>query len=299
MKTDLKALAQNVDNELAENSAIYMNLTVRYEAASKEFHNTRVSAEERMRELAREMNKLEPKLGEVSDRIRVLNAVHGIYNWNRAYIVSGGHVHRTSTGCPGFQAETVVHLLPQCSAFTEAEIVELAGDRACTHCYPSAPLSARQQASKLFAPDEEAKTQRKTEREAKAAEKKAKEVRVKTGPVSEQVFGTVRSARQEVTDQLWWALYALVYNPNGTNSANREAAARSRVQKARQVMAAIAAHRDGGVANVDELEAELLLKTRQKFIREGKAPATCEQWGMTSEEFVQKSKDAADQLAAF
>lgn len=298
MQTDIKALAQNIDNELLENSALLASLMARHEAAKTRFHATSADdTEDLLSGLAREMDSLEPKLNEVSSRIRALNGVYLAYNWNRAYIVSGGHVHNTPNRCPGLQAGTVTHMLPECSALTEAEVVELAGERACTHCYPSAPLSARQQASKLFAPDEEVKAERKIERQRKADEKEAREVRVPEGPSGPgRVFGTVRSARIEAANQLWWALYALVYNPNGTSPENREAVARNRVMIARDIMAAIAGHRDGGVASVDELEAELLIKARQKFIREGKS--SCNQWGMTPEEFTRKSTDAADRLAS-
>lgn len=300
MQTDIKALAQNIDNELLENSALLASLMARHEAVETRFHATSADdTEDLLSGLAREMDSLEPKLNAVSSRIRALNGVYLAYNWNRAYIVSGGHVHNTPNRCPGLQAGTVTHMLPECSALTEAEVVELAGERACTHCYPSAPLSARQQASKLFAPDEEAKAERKIERQRKADEKEAREVRVPEGPSGPgRVFGTVRSARIEAANQLWWALYALVYNPNGTSPENREAVARNRVMIARDIMAAIAGHRDGGVASVDELEAELLIKARQKFIREGKAPEICKQWGMTPEEFTQRAKDAADKLAS-
>src|SRR5690606_10750734 len=216
MQTDIKALAQNIDNELLENSALLASLMARHEAAKTRFHATSADdTEDLLSGLAREMDSLEPKLNEVSSRIRALNGVYLAYNWNRAYIVSGGHVHNTPNRCPGLQAETVTHMLPECSALTEAEVVELAGERACTHCYPSAPLSARQQASKLFAPDEEAKAERKIERQRKADEKEAREVRVPKGPSGPgRVFGTVRSARIEADNQLWWALYLLVYNPN-------------------------------------------------------------------------------------
>lgn len=284
MKTSIKALASNIDNEIVEYTGLYVQAQMKLDAA----YRARVRNEAEIERLSNRVGDMRRVLGKLED-------VYAIYLWNRAFIVPGGHVH-SSRGCRTLFADTVLYPVPECSALTEDEIVEKAADRACTVCYPSAPVDKK---STLKAPGEEEVSQRKTEREAKAAEKKAKEVRVTTGPNSEQVFGTVRSARQEVTDQLWWALYALVYNPNGTSPENREAAARSRVQKARQVMAAIAAHRDGGAAHVDALEAELILKARQKFIREGKAPEICEAWGMTVEEFTQKSKEAADKLAAF
>lgn len=276
MKTSIKALASNIDNEIVEYTGLYVQAHLKLDAA----YRVRVRNEAEIERLSNRVGDMRRVLGKLED-------VYGIYLWNRAFIVPGGHVH-SSRGCRTLFADTVIYPVPECSALTEAEIVELAADRACTVCYPSAPVDKK---STLKAPGEEEVNQRKTEREAKAAAKEAQKVRVPEGPFGDaQVFGTVRSARIEAANKIWWGLYALVYNPNGDEPARSEAAARSHIMAARGIMMAVAAHRDSGAANVDELETELISKARAKFLREGKP--SCDQWGMTAEEFTAKVAEA-------
>lgn len=61
--------------------------------------------------------------------------------WTRAYIVPGGHIHK-STSCHTLHITTLVAWLPEQSGWDEAKIVEAAGVNACTVCYPSAPVEA-------------------------------------------------------------------------------------------------------------------------------------------------------------
>lgn len=61
--------------------------------------------------------------------------------WTRAYVVPGGHIHR-STSCHTLHPTTIVGWLPEQSGWDEAAIVEAAGVHACTVCYPSAPVEA-------------------------------------------------------------------------------------------------------------------------------------------------------------
>jgi hypothetical protein len=99
--------------------------------------------------------------------------------WTRAYLAvtnGNGHVH-SSMNCSTCNREgkrTAFARLAEVSGLDLAEIIDLAGERACTTCYTGAPVSALQQATRLFSKDE---IKAKAEREAKAAklaEKKAK-----------------------------------------------------------------------------------------------------------------------------
>jgi hypothetical protein len=99
--------------------------------------------------------------------------------WPRVWLVPGGHAHR-SRSCHSLFADTTLVLAPRdirkndMSGATEEEIVAAAGDRACTHCYPSAPVEPGP--SSLRTRSEEEEAQARAEREAKrqaAAEKKA------------------------------------------------------------------------------------------------------------------------------
>ena len=61
--------------------------------------------------------------------------------WNRAFLVTndGGHVH-SSMHCSTTRPTTQFAWMTDYSAKSEDEIVEAAGYRACTVCYPSAPV---------------------------------------------------------------------------------------------------------------------------------------------------------------
>lgn len=90
--------------------------------------------------------------------------------WTRAFLVTntGGHVH-SSRSCSTCFPTTHYAWLPQVSGLAEDEIVEMAGERACTVCYPSAPVEVLSKPTQFFTPDEEAKAKRAEEREAKRA----------------------------------------------------------------------------------------------------------------------------------
>lgn len=62
--------------------------------------------------------------------------------WTRAFSVTDGHIH-SSRSCHTCFVTTSFYWLPEVSGMDEAEIVELAGERACTVCYPSAPVQPK------------------------------------------------------------------------------------------------------------------------------------------------------------
>lgn len=92
--------------------------------------------------------------------------------WTRFWIVvnSNGHIH-TSMSCTTCFPTTAYAWLPAISGKTNAEIVELAGESACTICFPDAPVDTRNRPSQLEDP---AKKAAREEREAKKAAADAK-----------------------------------------------------------------------------------------------------------------------------
>ena len=88
--------------------------------------------------------------------------------WTRAYVVPGGHAH-TSTACSTCYPTTRFALVPRMSGMDEAEVVEAAGERACTVCFPSAPVDVLRRPTTLYSPEEVA------EREARATAKAERE----------------------------------------------------------------------------------------------------------------------------
>lgn len=97
--------------------------------------------------------------------------------WTRAYLVDNadGHVHR-STNCSTWRASTRYHWLTELSGHAESEIVELAGERACTVCYPTAPVDVLKRPSKLEGPAQRAAREAAEHRAAEKAVRDAKRI---------------------------------------------------------------------------------------------------------------------------
>lgn len=91
--------------------------------------------------------------------------------WNRAFLVANtnGHVH-SSMDCSTCRPTTQYAWLTDYSGADEDAIVAAAGHRACTTCYPSAPVGdAKTLPTKMFTPDELAAQREREERAAWAA----------------------------------------------------------------------------------------------------------------------------------
>lgn len=127
--------------------------------------------------------------------------------WTRAFIVADGHVH-SSMSCHTCYVTTQFGWLPQVSGQTEAEIVEQAGEGACTICYPTAPVVAKGTRT-LFTEDEIAKAARRVVREAAAAAKAAKKAENALGARIDYVE-TITAAKSYLTD-----VKAYGYGANG------------------------------------------------------------------------------------
>lgn len=126
--------------------------------------------------------------------------------WTRAFLVtssSNGHVH-ASTGCSTCQWTTEFIWLPEYSGSREDAIVNDAGERACTTCYPSAPVDVRSRATRIFSPDEKAAAVAREERAAakvaREAERIAKSVSTPDGkPLRLESHGEVKTERTAQT----------------------------------------------------------------------------------------------------
>ena len=107
--------------------------------------------------------------------IRELSDCYRDYYWNRAFLVkaSNGHVHK-SQACSTCFDTTEFAWLPQLSGAEEVEIVEAAGETACTVCYPSAPAEVLNRPTTIVTADRLEKEAAKAEREAKRIEREAK-----------------------------------------------------------------------------------------------------------------------------
>ncbi len=130
--------------------------------------------------------------------------------WTRAFLVTnaGGHVHKDmdchTCFAPGwdnsgnYRTGTEFYWVTDLSDHTEDEIVEKAGVRACTACYPSAPVDVLTRPTQIFSDDERAAELARAERAAAKAERDAKKVaNAATPDGSELVVHTSRSRYPE------------------------------------------------------------------------------------------------------
>lgn len=96
--------------------------------------------------------------------------------WNRAFLVANanGHVH-SSTSCWTCRPTTQYAWMTDYSGADEEAIVADAGYRACTTCYPTAPVGDQQSLPTKMLTDEERQDEARREKERAArSEKKAK-----------------------------------------------------------------------------------------------------------------------------
>lgn len=121
--------------------------------------------------------------------------------WTRAFLVSNGngHVH-SSTACSTCFPTTKYAWMTEYSSKTENEIVTAAGERACTVCYPSAPVEILRRPTLMFTQEEKDAALQREERaklkEAKAA--KAALVAVTTSDGKTLRIKTIYGYHEEV-----------------------------------------------------------------------------------------------------
>lgn len=149
--------------------------------------------------------------------------------WSRAYLVTDGHVHSSMncSSCNRGEFPTRFSWMIDYSGKDMAEIVEAAGERACTICYPDAPVARKDKGeavtvpkSVMLTPEEIERAQAREEEARRRAEKKAKAalnaitqpdgtpLRDEMGRDGRQkgsIVKTVRTARIELKQECWYA----------------------------------------------------------------------------------------------
>jgi hypothetical protein len=215
-----KEFAVKIDTELSSWYDKRWNLVSKLESAedTKKFYEkhypTRV---EEIQKAVEKITGIKVEIAKVNIEIAGLNKIYNQDPWTRAFLVinSNGHVH-SSMDCNTCFATTRYNWLIQYSNDDEKTIVEDAGQDACTVCYPSAPAEVLNRPSRIVTADKIAKAQAKAEREAKKAEKIAKEkanaptksgefLYFKQGRYT-QVIKTERTAVTEWLNNQYWIL---------------------------------------------------------------------------------------------
>ena len=174
-----KEFAVKIDTELSELHNQRWAIISKIESAEDSLKFYQKHYPTNISEIAKYEGKIyifKADLRKVNEQIRDLDAIYDQDPWTRAFLVvnNNGHVH-SSLDCSTCFPTTRYQWLIQYSNDDENTIVEDAGQDACTICYPSAPAETLNRPSRIVTADKIAKAQAKAEREAKKAEKIAKE----------------------------------------------------------------------------------------------------------------------------
>lgn len=233
---------------------------------------------------------LRERLGDLCAQLKPL---HDEYTrrggWSRYYLVnnSNGHIH-PDTNCSTCNLYTQYRWLTSESGRDEKELVEDAGDRACTVCFPWAPVEALARASKFRSEAEDVAAARKAERDeknaAKAAKAAAETITMPDGtPVrteSGRELTKEREVQSEITDLLASAMF--LANPELVEQARMKSQTEQEIQDwaadrlsaetpvLERLLVALAIKR--GI-EVKDLRAELTKKATPKFRRNLKEAA--------------------------
>lgn len=184
----------NIDNKLAELYSESSKTRAKLQASQETLKKSKAYLEKHVssggstdhpnyRTYERVVSSSETEQAELRDRLDALSAEAEPYNaeferrggWTRAFLVNNGngHVHKNME-CSTCFPSTEYSWMTDYSGKKEEEIVDAAGERACTVCYPSAPVSSLSKPTKMFTEEEERLARVREERERKRVEKEAK-----------------------------------------------------------------------------------------------------------------------------
>jgi hypothetical protein len=165
---------------------------------------------EKQAEAERVINAADAEITRLGNEAEPLEAQYAARRWTRYYLVtnSNGHVH-SSTSCDTCFPTTQYAWLTEQSGMTAEALVDLAGESACTVCFPWAPVAVLARPSVLEAPERKAARE---EREAKRAARDAKKVEKalftdepdRVIKIDVHYLGTVAAARSWLTDAAQW-----------------------------------------------------------------------------------------------
>lgn len=191
---------REIDTKLSEIYAPYSDLAVTIEAAQKKAKLPHVAKNpERVAELEATIEAARAARAELDAKAKPLEAIYLAELWTRFFLVPGGHLH-SSRFCSSLRWTTPLYWLPEYSGKSEAEIVALAGEAACTICYPSAPVDRPSQLPVHVA-----------ERKAAAAEAKAKADERRTKESAAITVGrTTYKTQRAAENQIGWEIETMI-----------------------------------------------------------------------------------------
>lgn len=204
-----------IDTAIAESYAEKRDLEFRIDRLRNavEYYQKRTYYAYNIEETKKEIQDL---LNILLEKHRLIEKLENKYEgWSRAYLVSNanGHIH-ASTNCSTCFPSTQYIWITELSGQDRLEIAGLAGEKACSVCYPDAPSEYFARKCQIEDP---AVVKARAEREAKKAEREAKrlatgiwnpdnsELRVQSWSSSySETLKTERTARIWAKDQIVW-----------------------------------------------------------------------------------------------
>lgn len=194
--------------------------------------------------------------------------------WNRAFLATSGgdgHVHKSMgcSTCNKGKNPTQFKWMTSYSGQGEGQIVQDAGYRACTVCYPSAPVGdERTLPTKMFSDEEIEKAEARKEREAKAKEKAEKAVSNAATLSGEPLrvgmdrFKTERTAVTGYTDRM---MYHLIDKAeNDSQYKGNPNFLRQQKEESLEILTALAEKKDVSIKELqEELKPKLMTKIKK------------------------------------
>lgn len=150
------------------------------------------------------------------DKVKKIDSLNNIFTkrggWNRAFLVPDGHLHKSTycSTCNNGEQATKFSFMTQYSGSDEKQIVSDAGYRACTTCYPSAPVGDEKSLpTKMFTPEEKEKQADKIAQENKKVAKQAAAVSkaptLSGEPLRVQTSNLTETFKNERTALTWYS----------------------------------------------------------------------------------------------
>lgn len=155
-----------------------------------------------------ELENLRDRIGQIRREAGPYQAEYLRRPWSRAFLVvtnGQGHVH-SSMSCSTCYPTTRYHWMVEYSGKTQDEIVEAAGERACSICYPDAPVGAT--GTRMYSPDEIDAQARRVERERARAEREAAKITL-------TLWTTGHRYSQPVLTEVTWKTTRALQNDTG------------------------------------------------------------------------------------
>ncbi|HET9144043.1 hypothetical protein [Actinophytocola sp.] len=215
-------------------------------------------------EIAELIQNAEFRLTEIRHHFVTLNAEYARRGgWPRYYLVEDGHLHYDVSGSRCSRIPSTTHYwMTDFSGEDSAKVIELAGERVCTTCFPDAPVKPRPASVRFM-------TRTEAERAAYAEDKARKVAARKAAQITTPEGGELRVPRSfggtdhVKTERAAWNramadATTIAWYGTKDSVAEREAV---------ELCLAALAHRRG--VTVDSLRTELNKKIATKGRREG------------------------------